>query len=140
MTAFALAERERRFGCMPMTAGTASADPEEYPHPRDWCADIRPISRLPMPCKARMIDIVEGDCRLRKPIVVSISRENGCFYVENEQLGHYGVGGTVVEAVRDMFHSLCVVYKTYKNAPPESLDAGARKLLALHEGVLERAE
>ena len=93
-----------------------------------------------MPCKAVVVDLVEQDCRLRQPIAVSISWENGYFYVENEPLGHYGVGGTVEEAVRDMFHSLCVVYMAYRNAPPESLDAGARKLLALHQGLLERAE
>jgi len=140
MASSALAERERAFGSMPITTGTASADPEEYPRPYHWFTEMTPFSRLPMPWKAVVIDISERDCRLRQPVAVTISWENSHFYVENEQLGHYGVGGTVVEAVRDMFHSLCVVYKTYKNAPPESLDAGARKLLALHEGVLERAE
>lgn len=140
MTAFALAERDKRFDYLPVQAGMASADPEEYPHPEEWCVATRPISRLPMPCKAVVVDLVEQDCRLRQPIAVSISWENGYFYVENEPLGHYGVGGTVEEAVRDMFHSLCVVYMAYRNAPPESLDAGARKLLALHQGLLERAE
>ena len=140
MTAFALAERERRFGCMPVTAGTASADPEEYPHPPEWCIDIGLISRLSMPWKTAVIDMAEENCRLRKPIAISISWENGCFYVENERLGHYGVGGTVEEAVRDMFHSLCVVYKSYKSTPREQMDAGARELLALHQHILETVE
>lgn len=140
MTAFALAERERRFGFMPVTAGTASADPEEYPHPREWCIDIGPISRPSMPWNTAVVDIAEENCRLCRPIAISISYENRCFYVENERLGHYGVGGTIEEAVRDMFHSLCVVYKAYKSTPLEQLDVGARELLALHQEVLEVVE
>ena len=122
-------------------SNVASTDPEDYTSPHlypQWAG--LPATWRPAPTKAIVFDLAEDDCRLRVPITVTIDWGNGSFYVENEALGHYGVGDTVEEAVRDMFHSIRVIYTAYRNTPEELLDPGARDLLARHEHILGRAE
>jgi len=141
MTGSGIAERDLCYDAsdIPRRVGTASADPEDFPPPVWRRTDVPSTPMLRMPCKAVLIEASEGNCRLRQPIALSLSWDGSYFYVENESLGHYGVGVTPEEAAEEMFHSMCVVYSAYRETPEGMLDAGARELLAMHERILEKA-
>jgi len=83
----------------------------------------------------------EGDgCRLIRPIGFTVTWENGHFIAENATLGHFGEGATVDEAVRDMLHSLCVVFSDYNDTPDEMLDEGVRELLRKHTLFFQKVQ
>lgn len=79
----------------------------------------------------------EGVLKLRRPLVLRLSIEEGEFFVENETLSLFGNGPTLPEAVAEFFSGLASTWSYYRGLTEEQVTGRGRELKDIFDNLTE---
>lgn len=90
--------------------------------------ELFPLFEMPVGGKLR---------KLRRPLVLRVSIEDGEYFVENETLSLFGNGPSLPEAVAEFFSSLVSTWEYYKGLGEDQVIGRGRKLKAILDHLTE---
>lgn len=91
---------------------------------------LREFPIFEMPVRGKLL-------KLRRPLVLRLSIEEGEYFVENETLSLFGNGRTLPDAVAEFFSGLVSTWEHYRSLADDEVIGRGRELKRILENLTE---